>query len=93
MRIETGRYERPRKKAEERICKQCPSNLPETEVHFIVQCSRHTQLRTNFFSKIEDENFTGLSDIEKLKFLVNCPALAKLTAQFVIDAFDNRISE
>ena len=93
IRIETGRYERPRKEAEERICKQCPSNSPETEVHFFVQCPRHTQLRTSFFSKIDDENFTGLSDIEKFKFLVNCPALAKLTAQFVIDAFDNRISD
>ena len=93
IRIETGRFERPRKEAADRICKQCPNNSPETEVHFLIECPRHTQLRATFFSKISDENFTSLSDIEKLKFLVNCPEIAKLTAQFVIDAFDNRISD
>ena len=93
IRIETGRYERPRKKAFEWVCKQCNTGEVENEIHFLLKCPRHAQLRTSFLSKIADDQFTILNVDAKFKFLLNCPALAKITAQFIIDAFDNRLTE
>jgi hypothetical protein len=93
IRIETGRYERPRKLEAERVCKQCSIGSTECELHFLIQCPRHTLLRTTFYSKITDEIFPNMTDIEKFKFILNQPAVAKLTSQFIIDAFDNRLTE
>ena len=93
IRIETGRYERPRKEAFERVCKQCNTSEVENEIHFLLKCPRHAQLRTSFLTKIADDQFTSLNVDAKFKFLLNSPALAKVTAQFIIDAFDNRLTE
>ena len=51
IRIETGRYERPKKSHLERICKQCDHNISEDETHFLLYCPRHVILRGTFFSK------------------------------------------
>ena len=75
------------------MCKQCSLSSPECELHFLVQCPRHSQLRANLFSKITDEEFPNMADNEKFKFLVNNPAIAKTTSQFIIDAFDNRLTD
>ena len=93
MRIESGRYERPRKAAEDRICRQCNENVPETEIHFLLYCPKHCLIRAKFFSKITSEDFETLSDIEKVTFILGGPGIAKQSAQFIIDAFDNRIVE
>ena len=58
-----------------------------------MQCPRHSQLRATLFSKITDEEFPNMADSEKFKFLVNNPAIAKTTSQFIIDAFDNRLTD
>jgi hypothetical protein len=93
IRIETGRYERPRKSEAERVCKQCSIGSPECELHFLIQCPRHTLLRTTFYSKITDETFPNMTDSEKFKFILNQPTIAKISSQFIIDAFDNRVTE
>ena len=90
LRIETGRYERPKKSEEERKCKQCRDDVTESEIHFLLHCSRHNILRLQLFSKVEDDSFRDLNDLNKFKFLVNNPDIAKQTAQYVIDAYDNR---
>ena len=93
IRIETGRYERPRKSEAERICKQCSTSSPECELHFLIQCPRHTLLRTDFFAKITNETFPNMTDSQKFKFILNQPTIAKLSSQFIIDAFDNRVAK
>ena len=93
LRIETGRYERPRKAAADRICKQCDQNIPESEIHFLLQCPKHSLIRANFLSKLSIENFETLSDIEKIKLILNDPSMVKQTAQYIINAFDNRVIE
>ena len=93
IRIETGRYERPRKSEAERVCRQCSTGSPECELHFLIQCPRHTLLRTTFYSKITDENFPNMADMEKFKFILNQPAVAKITSQFISDALFNRLTE
>ena len=41
IRIETGRYERPVKAADQRICQQCSLGLVENEIHFLLECPRN----------------------------------------------------
>ena len=90
LRLETGRYERPKKPANERICKQCSLLEVEDEAHFLLDCPRHSLLRRKLLEQICDENFEMLNVTEKLKFLLNNPSIVKQTAQFIIDAYDNR---
>ena len=93
LRIETGRYERPRKAAVDRICKQCDQNVTESETHFLLHCPKHSLIRANFLSKISAEDFETLSDVEKIKFILNDPSIVKQSAQYIIAAFDNRVME
>ena len=93
LRIETGRFERPKKTAAERICKQCDLNVPETEIHFLLHCPKHSHLRDNFFAQITSEEIANLSDSEKLRFLLNQPTMVKSSAQLILNFYDNRIIE
>ena len=45
IRLETGRYERPKLPADQRLCQQCSLGVPEDEVHFTLECPRHSILR------------------------------------------------
>ena len=73
--------------------KQCRGDLTESEINFLLHCSRHSMLRVQLFSKVEDDSFSDLNDLDKFKFLVNNPEIAKQTAQYVIDAYDNRTTD
>ena len=45
----------------------------------------------SWLSKIKTpENFCDLPNAERLKIVLNCPENVKLTAQFLIDAFNKR---
>ena len=91
LRIETGRYERPKKAPEDRTCNQCTMGVPEDETHFLLFCTKHSLQRNNLFSNIVNENFQNLNSIEKLKFLLNNPSIVKQTAQFIVNAYNNRV--
>ena len=93
IRIETGRYERPKRSALERTCKQCDLNVPENEIHFLLHCPKHVHIRQLFSQKIILEDFFNLNDVDKLKYLVNHPEIVKSTTQFIINCFDNRVIE
>ena len=66
IRIETGRYERPKKGPLERICKQCNLNVPEDEKHFLLQCPKHSIIQRPFLEIIDLADFSTLNDIENL---------------------------
>ena len=92
LRIEIGRYERPKKPAEQRICQQCSLNQVEDELHFVLRCPRHGFMRDTLLSQVSNESFGAYSEIEKLKFLLNSSDIVKNTSQFIINAFDNRLT-
>ena len=92
LRIETGRYERPRMAVEDRICEHCPLGKVETEAHFLLECPKHLIQRRALFSKIVCfDEFNSMDEIDKLKYLLNNSDIVKSTAQFIIAAFDNRL--
>ena len=91
LRIETGRYERPKKTAAERTCTQCSMGETEDEAHFLLHCPKHSLLRNQLYSKIPNYQFSNLVDTDKLKFLLNHPDIVKQTAQFIVNGFNNRV--
>ena len=91
LRIETGRFMRPRLPAEERLCLICNCGEVEDEAHFLLRCTKLTTERDKLFEKIPDRvSFEVLPDRDKLKVLLNGSDLVKSTSQFIINSFDKR---
>ena len=71
LEIERGRYIRPKKTPEERICKLCYEQ-PETEIHFVLYCYIYNNDRCEFLKCIEaiDPTFKYLQDEAKFEYLM-----------------------
>ena len=104
IRIETDRYTRPIVHRDQRYCLQpkCEnilSNLSdnakhiENEYHFIMKCSQYDQLRSELFAQIQTVEFSQMNDVAKFIFLLTTQSVAKLVAQFIVNAFDARLSQ
>lgn len=52
LRIETGRWRRPKEKEEERLCLLCEKGEVENELHFVTSCSKYADLRRALYSNI-----------------------------------------
>ena len=92
IRIETGRFERPKIDANLRFCPSCLDGVSiENEFHVIFQCVIYDDLRSIWLRKLKiPENFAEIDASEKLKLVLNAPENIKITAQFIIDAFNVR---
>ena len=91
LRIETGRYARPRLPPEGRLCLICGNGEVEDESHFLLSCTTYNQNRQTLFSHIPNlDYFQTLGSSDKLKFLVNEPAMVKQIAKFIVKAFEFR---
>ena len=75
-----------------RFCPACNVNESiEDEFHFIFQCVAYNDLRAIWLSKLKlPENFLDLQTPEKLKIVLNKAENVKLTAQFILDAYNYR---
>ena len=104
IRIETDRYTRPIVHRDQRYCLQpeCEniiSNLSdeakhvENEYHFIMKCSQYDQPRHEMFAQIQAVEFLQMNDDSKFIFLLTNQSVAKLVAQFTVNAFDARLSQ
>ncbi len=56
----------------QRLCSHCDLNQMETELHFLTECSKYTDIRRVYYDKIQQihPTFTTLSDQEKLAYLL-----------------------
>lgn len=61
LKIETGRYLRPKIPPEERICVCCKAGECEDEFHFIMKCSLYDEERAALFEKLN--HFLDLSSL------------------------------
>ncbi len=70
--IETGRHRQTWLPPEQRLCSHCDLNQMETELHFLTECSKYTDIRTVYYDKIQQihPTFTTLPDQEKLAYLL-----------------------
>ena len=93
IRLETGRWARPRLVEESRICQVC-ENLDqdiEDEFHFTFECLKYQPERQKWFEKLViPDNFQTLTKTEKLGIVLNHPCNVKLTSQYLINIFDIR---
>jgi hypothetical protein len=92
IRLETGRYERPRLPEQARLCQICSDGVSvENEEHFIFICTCFHDIRQVWLTKLKiPQNFSQLPISDKLKLTCNEPENVKITAQFVIDAYNLR---
>ena len=71
LRIETGRWKRPREEEKNRICTVCNGGNVENEVHFVTECKEYQDLRLLLYSEIfaiskGTLNFAEEKDKEKI---------------------------
>ena len=93
LRLETGRWARPRLPVEDRLCQVCENQEAkiEDEIHFLFYCNRYIYERENWYNKLLiPPNFTDLAEVEKLRLILNDPNNVKLTAQHVINTLEIR---
>ena len=92
IRLETGRYERPRLEEHLRLCPACLDRVSvENEIHVLFFCRIYEELRQAWLQKlVKPENFMQLEACEKLKIVLNEANNVKATGQFIIDLYDVR---
>ena len=103
LRIETGRYSRPRLNEADRICLICKpgDNIAEidendrqpveNEIHFLFQCTAYQGLRDQWFRDMGlAEDFEALEIEDKLKMILNNPTYVKKTSQHILKCMDLR---
>ena len=103
LRIETGRYSKPRLPEAERVCLVCPSeinspdisakSLPsiESEFHFLFECEAYAFERAKWYLSMSlPIDFTDFTVEEKLKVVLNKPENLKHTSQFIIRSLEKR---
>ena len=91
--IETGRYLRPVKKPEERICPMFKLEM-EDEYHFLTVCPAYQEKRNVVFDNVKNEHLirgNKISPNEILMFLINPPKdqpeIQKLKVKYVFEYF------
>ena len=91
LRVETGRFSRPRLEPEERICLTCNNGQVEDESHFLLHCDTYQEYRQRLFGFIPNiADFNLLPDTDKLKFLLNDQSIIKQTSRFIVDSYEHR---
>ena len=92
IRIETGRFERPRLAVLERLCPSCDDGQSiENEEHFIFYCSKYSDLRQKWIDQLQkSDKFSDLETSEKFRIIFDKPENIKSSAQYIINIFDLR---
>ena len=95
MAIETGRYVRPYKKPEERICPICKKDV-EDEIHFL---TLYQEKRSTLFEYLNKEyriSVNRMAPDDVFLLLINPPSenkpVQKLIAKYVFDCYEKKRS-
>ena len=94
--IETGRYVRPYKKPEERICPICKKDV-EDERHFLTMCPSYQEKRSTLFEYLNKKyriSVDRMAPDDVFLLLINPPSknkpVQKLIAKYVFDCYEKR---
>ena len=92
LRIETGRFERPRLMEGDRLCQSCNDGQSvENESHFVFDCESYNETRSRWKNKLNiREDFNNMLPAEKLRAIFKTKDNIKITAQYIISCFDAR---
>ena len=84
IRLETARYVRPILPENERVC-YCNSGQIESESYVLFTCPIYHELRQSWLNKLcIPDNFSQLSEVERLKLVLNKSENVKHTTQYLI---------
>ena len=87
LEVETGRYHRPKKNPEERICTKC--NILEDEIHCLMTCDINTEIREQLFEEIEHQHpiFRHMNTKDQFIYLMqnDDPNLCPLIQSFIVN--------
>ena len=93
LRMESGRYKRPKLVSNQRLCQQCMLGEVEDEEHFMLVCPKHRSRRDKLLSSIENlTDFNEMRPSAKLNFLLNDNGIVKASSQYIIDSFFARVT-
>ncbi len=84
--VETGRRRQTWLSREDRLCSHCMLGVTETELHFLTECTKYTDIRDHYYPKINliFPRFNFCSPTEKLSFILGEEAkCAIIAAKFV----------
>ena len=89
IRLETGRYEGLPEN--QRFCPFCKDTV-ENELHVVLYCPIYVDLRMFLFDEcsILDENFSSMSDMEKLCFILGDNRTSKISAKILNNVLHRR---
>ena len=102
LRIETGRYTRPKLREEERTCLVCAKNnlvdisgnnasYVEDEAHFMFNCEAYKTERDHWLNHLVlPTNFETSSIADKFKVVLNLGPNIRATSQFILGALNKR---
>ena len=92
IRLETGRFERPRLEEHLRLCPACVDGISvENEHHVLFSCVKYGELRQAWLSRLKiPDNFLQLNQCQQFKLVLNESDNVKTTAQFIIDLYNIR---
>ena len=96
--IETGRYVRPYKKPEERICPICKKDV-EDEIHVLTLCPAYQEKRSTLFEYLRKEykiSVNRMAPGDVFLLLINPLSknkpVQKVIAKYVFDCYEKRRS-
>ncbi len=84
--VETGRCRQTWLSREDRLCSHCMLGVTETELHFLTECPKYTDIRDQYYPKINliFPQFNICSPTEKLSFILGEEAkCAIIAARFI----------
>ena len=88
--IETGRHCRPKLPREERLCKFCPLNEIEDEMHLLFSCTLYNDRRVKFMKdqkRILGVNTDNYDNLALALFTTENKASIRDTAKFITECF------
>ena len=88
--IETGRHCRPKLPREERLCKFCPLNEMENEMHLLFSCTLYNDRRLTFMKdqkRILGVNTDNYDNLALALFTTENKASSRATAKFITECF------
>ena len=87
LEVEVGRYHRPKKNPEERICTKC--NILEDEIHCLMSCDLNKEIREQLFEQIERHRplFRHMNTKDRFIYLMQSdePNLCPLIQSFIVN--------
>ena len=93
--MEVGRWAIPPVPPDERFCKYCDDNTPDTEIHFLLKCKTFSFKRQCFFGKMASLGiiFRETATDSEILSTILCPTnsqTAKCVNKYIKILFNNR---